>query len=52
MIIVIDDLITSADEGFISQEDYRLGREKISNPAALLNGYIRYLRRQLKITLN
>ena len=47
MIIVIDDLIASVDEGFISQEDFLEGREKISNAAALLNGYIRYLRRQL-----
>ncbi len=44
---LIDDLIASVDEGFISQEDYRLGREKISDALALLNGYIRYLNRRL-----
>ena len=40
-----DDLITSLDEGFISKEDYDLGREKITNALALLNGYISYLNR-------
>ena len=44
---LIDDLITSFDEGFISQEDYQLGRDKISNALALLNGYISYLNRRL-----
>jgi four helix bundle protein len=38
-----DDLITSIDEEFISKEDYELGRNKISNALALLNGYIKYL---------
>ena len=44
---LIDDLITSLDEGFISQDDYQKGREKISNALALLNGYIGYLNRRL-----
>ena len=44
---LIDDLITSIDEGFISQKDYQLGREKISNALALLNGYISYLNGRL-----
>ena len=44
---LIDDLIASVDEGFIGQEDYQLGRDKISNALALLNGYIRYLNRRL-----
>ena len=39
-----DDLITSIDEGFISKEDYKLGRNKIANALALLNGYIKYLK--------
>lgn len=38
-----DDLITSIDEGFISKEDYNLGRNKITHALALLNGYIKYL---------
>jgi four helix bundle protein len=44
---LIDDLITSVDEGFITQEDYQLGRDKISNALAILNGYIRYLNGRL-----
>jgi four helix bundle protein len=44
---VIDDLITSLDEGFISQKDYQLGRDKISKAMALLNGYISYLNGRL-----
>ena len=44
---LIDDLIASVDEGFISQKDCQLGREKISNALALLNGYINYLNRRL-----
>ena len=47
MKIVIDNLIASVDEGFINQEDYRPGREKISDALTLLNGYIRYLNRRL-----
>ena len=43
---LVDDLITSIDEGFIDQEDYELGRSKISNALALLNGYISYLNRK------
>lgn len=38
-----DDLITSIDEGHITKEDYELGRNKISDALALLNGYIKYL---------
>lgn len=38
-----DDLITSIDEGFITKDDYELGRNKIANALALLNGYIKYL---------
>ena len=44
---LIDDLIASVDEGFISQKDCQLGRDKISNALALLNGYISYLNRRL-----
>jgi hypothetical protein len=34
------------DEGFISDENYRIGRQKISNALGLLNGYINYLDRK------
>jgi four helix bundle protein len=44
---LIDDLIASVDEGFISREDYQKGRDKISNALALLNGYINYLNSQI-----
>ncbi|CAB1079541.1 hypothetical protein D1AOALGA4SA_7250 [Olavius algarvensis Delta 1 endosymbiont] len=44
---LIDDLICSVDEGFINQENYQVGRNKISNALALLNGYISYLNRCL-----
>ena len=44
---LIDDLITSLDEGFINKADYEQGRKKISTAMALLNGYISYLNRRL-----
>lgn len=43
---ILDDLITSNDEGYISREDYNQGWEKISTALALLNGYINYLDRK------
>ena len=43
---LIDQLITSKDEGFITDSDYAKGRELISRAMALLNGYINYLSRQ------
>jgi len=41
-----DQLITSLDEGFISQEEYEKGRALISRAIGLLNGYIKYLGRK------
>jgi four helix bundle protein len=43
---LIDQLITSKDEGFIADADYRKGRELIARALPLLNGYINYLSRQ------
>jgi len=43
---LIDQLITSRDEGFITDSDYAKGRELISRALPLLNGYINYLSRQ------
>ena len=40
---LIDQLITSKDEGLIEDGDYEEGRELISKALALLNGYIAYL---------
>lgn len=40
---LIDQLITSLDEGYITNEEYEKGRELIEKALILLNGYIRYL---------
>ncbi len=40
---LIDQLITSLDDGFITQEEYSQGRTLIVNAIGLLNGYINYL---------
>jgi len=42
---LIDQLITSKDDGYITTEEYEKGRALISKALALLNGYIRYLSR-------
>ena len=46
---LIDQLITSLDEKYITQEDYGQGRSLINRALALLNGYINYLSRQKKM---
>jgi four helix bundle protein len=43
---LIDQLITSLDEEFIAEEEYKQGRVLISDALGLLNGYINYLSRQ------
>jgi four helix bundle protein len=43
---LIDQLITSLDDEYISQEEYEKGRKLISKALALLNGYINYLKRR------
>ena len=43
---LIDQLITSLDEGYITPEEYEKGRSLIAKALALLNGYINYLSRQ------
>ncbi len=45
---LIDQLITSLDEEYITLEDYEQGRLLIDRALALLNGYINYLSRQKK----
>lgn len=47
---LLDDLITSADEKYINQEDLQKGRDLISKALFLLNGYIKYLNRQSNST--
>ena len=43
---LIDQLITSKDDDYITSEEYEESRTLISKALALLNGYIRYLSRQ------
>ncbi len=43
---LIDQLITSLDDAYISQEEYEEGRTLIVKALPLLNGYINYLSRQ------
>lgn len=43
---LIDQLITSKDDGYITYEEYERGRSLISKTLPLLNGYISYLNRQ------
>lgn len=45
---LIDQLITSKDDGYISSEQYEDGQALIAKALALLNGYINYLSRQNK----
>ena len=40
---LMDQLITSLDEGHITDGEYERGRELINGALVLLNGYIRYL---------
>ena len=42
---LIDQLITSLDEEFITKEGYSEGRSLINKALGLLNGYINYLSR-------
>jgi len=43
---LIDQLITSKDDGCINDADYQKGRKLISKSLALLNGYVNYLSKQ------
>jgi hypothetical protein len=45
---LIDQLITSLDEEFITEEEYKEGRVLTSDALGLLNGYINYLSRKKK----
>ncbi len=50
---LIDQLMTSLDEGHITPKEYEKGRELVSTALPLLNGYIKYLSRQKdRITTN
>ena len=43
---LIDQLITSKDDGYITSEEYDRGRDLITKALPLINGYIKYLSRQ------
>lgn len=45
---LIDDLILSQDERYITEEEYTVGRKKIEKAINILNGYINYLKSRLK----
>ena len=45
---LVDQLITSIDEEYITQDEYEEGRAVIGRAIALVNGYINYLSRQKK----
>ena len=43
---LVDQLITSKDDGYITNDEYEKGRNLISKALPLLNGYINYLGRE------
>jgi len=45
---LIDQLITSQDDGYITSEEYEKGRSLIERALPLLNGYIKYLSERKK----
>ena len=47
---LIDQLITSKDEKYITEDEYNQGRLLIDKALRLLNGYINYLSRQKRET--
>jgi four helix bundle protein len=49
---LIDQLITSKDDGYITTEEYETGRDLINKALPLVNGYIKYLSHQKDQTTN
>ena len=47
---LIDQLITSKDDGYITMQEYETGRSLIAKALQLLNGYIKYLSNQRQNT--
>ena len=43
---LIDQLVTSKDDRYITSEEYERGRDLITKALPLLNGYIKYLSNQ------
>jgi four helix bundle protein len=46
---LIDQYITALDEKYISEEEYKMGREQITTTLRILNGNINYLEKQKKV---
>jgi four helix bundle protein len=42
---LMDQLVTAFDESYITEEEYKKGRELLEKAKVLLNGYIRYLQK-------
>jgi len=45
---VLDDIITAKMEGYITEQEFQIGEEKILTSIKLTNGYIRYLESKIK----
>ncbi len=40
---LMDQMITASDENYVSENEYKKGRELLEKSKGLLNGYIKYL---------
>jgi four helix bundle protein len=49
---LLDQLITALDEKYITQDEFKRGKELVDKSLALLNGYINYLLRAKQETSN
>jgi four helix bundle protein len=49
---LLDQLITALDEKYITEDEYKSGKELVEKSLALLNGYINYLLRAKRGTSN
>ena len=45
---MLDHLITGNDEGIVTPEQLATGREQVGKAVALLNGYMKYLKRAIE----
>ena len=49
---LMDQLLFALDNGYINEEEYNRGRQKLEKSTRLLNGYINYLNKAKKRTNN
>ena len=40
---LMDQMITASDENYVSEDEYKKGRELLEKSKGILNGYIKYL---------